>query len=175
VGGGREGVGLSWLVWHIGNVITGIAHTGVCVPDCEAAVAYYRDVLGLRVLSPPYVMDGDAIRDDMGELMPDPALKAAIVGLGADDRVLEVIEYLRADGDTPDRRLTDAGLSHVGLICEDIDATRAELEARGVRFLVEGIADVARVRTTWFADPWGVVFILVEKTMPDRPYYAQYE
>ena len=55
------------------NVITGLAHTGVCVPDCEAAVAFYRDVLGLRVLSPPYVMDGDAIRDDMGELVADPA------------------------------------------------------------------------------------------------------
>jgi catechol 2,3-dioxygenase-like lactoylglutathione lyase family enzyme len=53
-------------------VITGVAHTGVCVPDCEAAVAFYRDVLGLRVLSPPYVMDGDAIRDDMGELILIP-------------------------------------------------------------------------------------------------------
>jgi catechol 2,3-dioxygenase-like lactoylglutathione lyase family enzyme len=162
-------------VWHIENVITGVAHTGVCVPDCEAAVAYYRDVLGLHVLSPPYVMDGDAIRDDMGQLISDPAMKAAIVGLGPDDRVLEVIEYLRADGDAHERRLTDVGLSHVGLVCDDIEATRAALEAKGVRFLVDGIADVARVRTTWFADPWGVVFILVEKTRPERPYYAQYE
>jgi catechol 2,3-dioxygenase-like lactoylglutathione lyase family enzyme len=161
-------------VWHIENVITGVAHTGVCVPDCEAAVAYYRDVLGLRVLSPPYVMDGDAIRDDMGQLVPDPAMKAAIVGLGDDDHVLEVIEYLRADSDAHERRLTDFGLSHVGLLCDDIVATRAALEARGVRFLVDAIADVARVRTTWFADPWGVVFILVEKTRADRPYYAQY-
>ena len=80
-------------------MITGLAHSGVCVPDCEAAVAYYRDVLGFTVLSPPYVMDGDAIRADMGELLPDPAMKAAIVGFGDDgDRVLEVIEYLRADG-----------------------------------------------------------------------------
>jgi len=29
------------------------------------------------------------------------------------------------------------------------------------------------VRTTWFVDPWGVVFILVEKSRPDRPYFAQ--
>ncbi|HYB34462.1 MAG TPA: VOC family protein [Mycobacterium sp.] len=28
-------------------MITGLAHTGVCVPDCEAAVAFYRDLLGL--------------------------------------------------------------------------------------------------------------------------------
>ena len=80
-------------------MITGLAHTGVCVPDCEAAVAFYRDVLGLRVLSPPYVMAGNAIRDDMGELVSDPTMKAAIVGFNDDsDRVLEVIEYLRVDG-----------------------------------------------------------------------------
>ena len=80
-------------------MITGLAHTGVCVPDCEAAVAFYRDVLGLRVLSPPYVMAGNAIRDDMGELVSDPTMKAAIVGLPDDgDRVLEVIEYLNVDG-----------------------------------------------------------------------------
>jgi catechol 2,3-dioxygenase-like lactoylglutathione lyase family enzyme len=158
-------------------VITGLAHSGVCVPDCEAAVAFYRDVLGLRVLSPPYVMAGDAIRDDMGQLVSDPTMKAAIVGFDDDgDRVLEVIEYLGVAGS--DQRsaaaLTDHGLSHVGLICEDLAATRARLEANGVRFLVDGIADVARVRTTWFVDPWGVVFILVEKTKPERPYFAQW-
>src|ERR1700756_1004418 len=166
---------------RVENVITGLAHTGVCVPDCEAAVAFYRDVLGLRVLSPPYVMAGNAIRDDMGELVSDPTMKAAIVGFGDDsDRVLEVIEYLglekgEAGGDQPRRAaLTDHGLSPVGLICEDLDATRAELESRGVRFLVSGIADVARVRTTWFVDPWGVVFILVEKSRPERPYFSQW-
>jgi catechol 2,3-dioxygenase-like lactoylglutathione lyase family enzyme len=158
-------------------VLTGLAHAGVCVPDCEAAVAFYRDVLGMRVLSPPYVMDGDAIRDDMGELVADPRMKAAIVGFDGDgDRVLEVIEYLGVPGggQRTDAALTDFGLSHVGLICEDIEATRAELERKGVRFLVNGVADVARVRTTWFVDPWGVVFILVEKTRPQRPYFAQW-
>jgi catechol 2,3-dioxygenase-like lactoylglutathione lyase family enzyme len=154
-----------------------MAHTGVCVTDCQAAVAFYRDVLGLRVLSPPYVMDGDAIRDDMGELVSDPKMKAAIVGFDGDgDRVLEVIEYLGAEGgqQRAGAALTDFGLTHVGLICEDIEATRSELESRGVRFLVDGIADVARVRTTWFVDPWGVVFILVEKSRPHRPYFAQW-
>lgn len=158
-------------------MISGVAHTGVCVPDCEAAVAFYRDVLGLQVLSPPYVMDGEAIREDMGELVPDPAMKAAIVGFDRDgDRVLEVIEYLHPDGDSQRTRanLTESGLSHIGLMCDDIEATRAELERKGVRFLVDGIAEVARVRTTWFADPWGVVFILVEKSRPDRPYFAQW-
>lgn len=158
-------------------MIEGLAHTAVCVPDCDAAVAWYRDVLGLEVLSPPYVMEGDALRADMGELVADPTMKAAIVGFGADgDRVLEVIEYPNVGSDPArtDAALTDHGLTHVALVCSDIDATRAELERRGVRFLVAGVADVARLRTTWFADPWGVVFILVEKSRPERPYYAQW-
>ena len=157
-------------------MITGLAHIGVCVPDCEAAVAYYRDVLGFTVLSPPYVMDGDAIRADMGQLLVDPAMKAAIVGFNKDgDRVLEVIEYLRADsGGTRRESLASPGLSHVGLICDDLEATRKELEDKGVHFLVDGIADIAGVRTTWFADPWGVVFILVEKGRSERPYFAQF-
>jgi catechol 2,3-dioxygenase-like lactoylglutathione lyase family enzyme len=159
----------------IENVITAVAHTGVCVPDCEAAVAFYRDVLGLRVLSPPYVMTGDALRDDMGQLVSDPTMKAAIVGFDGDgDRVLEVIEYLGVAGAaSAARELTDHGLSHIGLVCDDVEATRAELERKGVRFLVDGVADVARLRTTWFVDPWGVVFILVEKNRPERPYFAQ--
>jgi hypothetical protein len=103
-------------------------------------------------------------------------MKAAIVGFGdGGDRVLEVIEYLRADGSGAGRAgLADPGLSHVGLICDDVVATRKTLEAKGVHFLVEGIADIAGVRTTWFADPWGVVFILVEKGRPERPYFAQF-
>jgi predicted enzyme related to lactoylglutathione lyase len=158
-------------------VITGLAHSAVCVPDCEAAVAFYRDVLGFTVLSPPYVMDGAAIRADMGELLADPAMKAAIVGFGDDgDRVLEVIEYLHVDGG--DARSTaglgDHGLTHIGLICEDLDKTRKTLVDRGVHFLVDGIADIAGVRTAWFADPWGVIFILVEKTRHERPYFAQF-
>ncbi|MHA7649701.1 VOC family protein [Mycobacterium sp. ML4] len=158
-------------------MITGLAHAGVCVPDCEAAVAFYRDVLGLRVLSPPYIMAGNAIRDDMGELVSDPTMKAAVVGFPGDgDRVLEVIEYVNVGGSEQraTAALTDHGLSHVGLICEDLDATRVELESKGVHFLVSGIADVAGVRTIWFVDPWGVVFILVEKSRPERPYFAQW-
>ncbi len=95
--------------------------------------------------------------------------------------MLEVIECLgleeaagESHGPAGGRALTDHGLSHVGLICEDLEATRADLESNGVRFLVSGLADVARVRTTWFVDPWGVVFILVAKSRPERPYFSQW-
>jgi catechol 2,3-dioxygenase-like lactoylglutathione lyase family enzyme len=160
-------------------MLTGFAHAAICVPDVDAATTWYSDVLGLKVLSQPYLMAGEAIERDMGELIPPPVVvKAAILGLGPDDHVLELIEYPKA-GVEPARTGTPSivrtGLTHVGLVCDDIAATRAELEGRGVDFMVSGVADVAGLRTTWFADPWGTVFILLEKRRVERPYWGQYQ
>lgn len=158
-------------------MLTGLAHVAVCVPDVEEAAEWYRSALGLTVLSPPYLIEGPDIERDMGELVPGVRLKAAIVGLpGAGDRVLELIEYPDRSGRPPPAApaLTDPGLTHVGWLCEDIDATRADLEARGVRFLTSGTAGIVGLRTTWFCDPWGTVFILMEKGTTSRPYYRQF-
>jgi len=159
-------------------MLRGIAHTAVCVPDCEAAVRWYEDVLGLTVLSPPYLMEGDEIERDMAGLVPSPvAVKAAIIGgPGAGDRVLEVIEYPRAAGRVPrdDASVVDHGFTHVGLVCDDVATTRADLEARGVTFITDGVASVAGLRTAWLRDPWGNVFILMSKRADEQPYYRQY-
>jgi catechol 2,3-dioxygenase-like lactoylglutathione lyase family enzyme len=160
-------------------VLTGLAHTAVCVPDVNAAVRWYTDVLGLRVLSPPYRMEGPEIEKDMGELLPSPVvLTAAIVGFGKDDRVLELIEYPAASIPAPQTEasrpsVTRIGVTHVGMLCDDIDATRADLEGKGVTFLTSGIADVAGLRTTWCHDPWGTVIILMEKRRDPLPYWGQ--
>jgi catechol 2,3-dioxygenase-like lactoylglutathione lyase family enzyme len=159
-------------------MLTGMAHTAICVPDVQAAVEWYRDVLGLTVLSPPYRMDGAQMEQDMGELVPSPVVvTAAIVGFGKDDRVLELIEYPEADVDaSPPGRpsVTHVGLTHVGMVCDDIGATRTQLESRGVEFLTTGIADVAGLKTTWCHDPWGTVIILMEKQTIANPYWGQW-
>jgi catechol 2,3-dioxygenase-like lactoylglutathione lyase family enzyme len=158
-------------------MFTGLAHAALCVADVEEAVRWYADVLGLSVLSPPYLMEGEAIEHDMSELVPSPvAVKAAIVGLDADDHVIELIEYPKAGIVSQDASPAVArpGFTHVGLVCDDITATRAQLEQRGVAFLTSGIADVANLKTTWFTDPWGNVFILLEKRDAAKPYWRQH-
>jgi catechol 2,3-dioxygenase-like lactoylglutathione lyase family enzyme len=159
-------------------VLTGFAHSAICVPDVAAATRWYCDVLGLTVLSPPYRMEGRQIEHDMGELVPSPVVvHASIVGFGQDDRVIELIEYPAAGIDPPDPgrpTVTRIGITHVGMLCDDLAATRAELERRGVEFLTTGIADVAGLRTTWCRDPWGTVIILMEKCEDGRPYWGQW-
>ncbi len=160
----------------LARVLNGLAHSAICVPDVKAATRWYSEVLGLEVLSPPYRMDGEQIERDMGELVPSPVVvTASIVGFAKDDRVLELIEYpsagIEAAAGAPS--VTKSGLTHIGMVCDDIVATRAELEARGVTFLTAGIADVAGLKTTWCHDPWGTVIILLEKTRDTRPYWGQ--
>jgi len=158
-------------------VISGLAHTGVCVPNLAEAVAWYTQTLGLVLLSPPARIEGRAIENDMAEMIPGVVLQAAILGVrDSGDRVLEVIEYPKHPGRPKPRdwSLTDHGFSHVGLVCDDIAATRAELEARGVRFLTRGTAEIAGLETTWFEDPYGNVFILMAKSATQLPYFRQW-
>jgi catechol 2,3-dioxygenase-like lactoylglutathione lyase family enzyme len=158
-------------------VLSGFAHAAVCVPNVDEAVRWYTEMLGLRMLSPPYTMEGAQIEEDMGELLPSPVVvRAAIVGFERDDRVIELIEYPAADIAAPATAkpsVTHTGITHIGLVCEDLASTRDHLQQRGVTFLTSGIADVAGLKTTWCCDPWGTVIILLEKQRPDRPYWNQ--
>ena len=75
-------------------MIRGLAHTALRVPDVDAAVAWYRDALGLTVLSPPYRMEGEEITRDMGELVPAPVVvnPANDGGDRMSEHMIEVIE-----------------------------------------------------------------------------------
>ena len=157
-------------------MITGIAHTAVCVPDLDEAVHWYTTALGLEVLMPPVLMKGEALERDMGELVPRTVLRGAILGFAeSGDHVLEVLEYPEVDGRPrpADASVTDHGYTHIGLVCDDIAKTRAELEARGVEFLTRGVADIVGLKTTWLRDRFGLIYILMEKSQADRPYYQQ--
>jgi catechol 2,3-dioxygenase-like lactoylglutathione lyase family enzyme len=158
-------------------VLTGLAHSAICVPDVEQAVRWYSEVMGLEVLSPPYTMQGAQIEQDMGELVPDPVIvTAAIVGFEDNDRVIELIEYPAAgigSAGPGEPSVVRLGVTHIGLVCENLAATRSQLEGRGVTFLTSGIAHVAGLKTTWCHDPWGTVIILMEKRDAARPYWRQ--
>ena len=156
--------------------IRSLAHVGICVSDLDEAVAWYTSVLGLELLGPPVSLEGAEIEADMGELVPGIALRGAILGFGATgDHVIELLEYPKHPGRPrrSDWSITDHGCSHLGFVCDDLAATRAQLEAHGVEFLTRGSADIVGLRTTWFRDPWGLVYILMQKRDPARPYFAQ--
>ena len=98
---------------------------------------------------------------------------------GREKRTQEIKQWLEDLGchsETAVRNLVEEWADNVPAITaaqrEEVIGLLINL-TRGARFLTTSTAQVARLRTAWFADPYGVVFILVEKGDPARPYWRQ--
>jgi lactoylglutathione lyase len=113
-----------------------IFHTGLTVSDLDRSVAFYRDLLGLELVSQwdsaqPY------LRTIVG--FPDAELRIALLriprgGVGVSGHHIELLEYLRPRGTRGDPLTCNPGNVHVSFMVEDLDVAHAELRARGVRF-----------------------------------------
>lgn len=118
-----------------------IFHTGLTVSDLDRSVAFYRDVLGLELVTQwdsaqPY------LRTVVG--FPDAELRIALlriprVGVGVSGHHVELLEYRQPRGRRGDPRTCNPGNVHVSFMVEDLDAAYAELLAKGVRFKSEPV------------------------------------
>jgi methylmalonyl-CoA/ethylmalonyl-CoA epimerase len=124
-----------------------IAHVGVAVTDLDAAVAFYRDVLGLEP-HPPEEADG-----------------ATIVSLPFGDAEVELLAPLRTD--SPIAKFLERrgpGIHHICYRVPDLDAALASCRAAGYRL----VDDVPRMgaggRRIAFVHPKATAGILLELT-----------
>ena len=97
--------------------------------------------------------------------MPGAALRQVSLLVG--DTTLELLEYRSPPSETDEPlRSNSLGASHVAFLVEDIEATKAELEAKGIEFyspvniVDEGV--LAGWRWVYFEDPDGYPLELVE-------------
>jgi methylmalonyl-CoA/ethylmalonyl-CoA epimerase len=124
-----------------------IAHVGVAVPDLDAAVAFYRDVLGLRP-GPPEEADG-----------------ATIVSLPFGESEVELLAPLRSD--SPIARFLERrgpGIHHLCYRVADLDAALAACRAAGYRLIDEVPRTGAGGRRVAFVHPKATGGILLELT-----------
>ena len=122
--------------------IAGYSHVAVMVDDLDAAIGFYRDVLGFAMLPRP----------DFG-----PGTEGAWLQLGTAQVHLGTVEEMGPRSGFPHMAM------HVPTAAWD--ATMAELEARGVAFLMEPGTreDFGRpVRAAFICDPAGNVIELTD-------------
>ncbi|MFC6863345.1 VOC family protein [Halomicroarcula sp. GCM10025817] len=92
-------------------------HFGLTVSDLDRAVEFYRDVLGLEVLT-RFTVGGDAFATGVG--VEDAS--AEFAHLDAGGARLELVEY-EPEGDARERpELNQPGATHPGLSVDDLDA-----------------------------------------------------
>ncbi|WP_433041215.1 VOC family protein [Dactylosporangium sp. CS-033363] len=128
-------------------------HTGIRYPRFEDALSFWVDKLDWRVL----------------QIWPYGGLTLAyVMPPDQDDFHLEI---LAGPGAVPQPQFTDvgesllmSGLNHVCLSVSDVDATVAELRARGVEVVGEPFElDDISARLAFFRDPWGNFFEISQR------------
>lgn len=122
-------------------------HVGIAVKDLAAALAFYRDALGLEIEAP--------------EEVASQRVRAHFIPVGASN--LELLEATASD--SPIAKYVDKrgpGLHHITLRVDDIHAAVAQLKARGVRMIDDTPRPGAERSTIAFVHPSATHGVLLE-------------
>lgn len=152
----------------------GIWHFSFTVSDLDAAIAFYRDLLGFELIHRQR-QDNDYTRRLVG--YPDAVLEVAQLAAPGEPRGLsthdlELVRYLAPDGRAITREIRDPGQAHLAIAVDDADATHARLAAAGIRFVTPPNAITAGVNTggkaCYFFGPDDIVHELLEPPIERR-------
>jgi methylmalonyl-CoA epimerase len=122
-------------------------HVGIAVKDLAAALAFYRDALGLEVEAPEEV----ASQRVRAHFVPVGESKLELLEATASDSA--IAKYVEKRG---------PGLHHITLRVDDISATLVRLKARGVRLVDEQPRPGAEGALVAFIHPSSAHGVLVE-------------
>jgi glyoxylase I family protein len=145
-------------------MITGISHVGISVANLERSIAFYRDLLGMRLIQevPMRGANYDAIMGLKGT-------EGRIAVLRTGNLEIELLEFKRPASRPvePGRHVSDQGISHFVIHVEDIAGLYARLETAGVR-VHSALVHFASCATTavYFCDPDGNFIEMLEEKIP---------
>jgi methylmalonyl-CoA/ethylmalonyl-CoA epimerase len=124
-------------------------HIGIAVSDLDAALAFYRDALGLDI--------------SVEHEVPTEAVRVRFVPVGGP--ALELLQATAPDS-TIGRFLArrGPGLHHITLRVDDLQGTLDRLKARGVRLIDESPRAGAHGSRVAFIHPSSTQGVLVELT-----------
>jgi methylmalonyl-CoA/ethylmalonyl-CoA epimerase len=122
-------------------------HIGIAVKDLAAALAFYRDALGLQI--------------EGTEEVESQKVRAHFAAVG--EARLELLEATAAE--SPIAKFIDKrgpGLHHITLRVDDIHAALAQLKARGIRLIDETPRAGAEHSLIAFVHPASTGGVLIE-------------
>lgn len=132
-------------------MLSALDHVGVAVEDIEAAIALYRDLLGLPLVH--------------RETVDEQGVQAALLDVG--ESHIELLQPLAPDT-TIGRFLArrGPGLHHVAYRVDDIEQTLRELAGAGMRLLDERPRTGIRDSQVAFVHPASTGGVLTEIVQP---------
>jgi catechol 2,3-dioxygenase-like lactoylglutathione lyase family enzyme len=148
-------------------IARGIPNIGLHVSSIDAALPFYRDLLGMAVLMDSGWIDDPAMLAHTAT--PGGAIRIVnLAGGSAAGANMSLVEVSGIERDPlPRRQFHDPGAIHVAIDVDDLDAALTRLEAAGVE-LVAPVGEVTgggpgHARIVFVRDPDGFFVQLVER------------
>jgi len=144
-------------------------HIGINFPDLNAAVPWYRDVLGCFVLAEPteVIADGslygNVVADIFGSKFGKVKIAHVVTACGVG---IEMFEFEKPKTYVPENTFdyARAGIFHFCLTTADVVATAKKVENGGGKILSKTwkLFDTEKLRLIYCQDPWGTVIEFYE-------------
>jgi catechol 2,3-dioxygenase-like lactoylglutathione lyase family enzyme len=140
-------------------------HVGISVTNLEQSIAFYRDMLGMEVAAPPFPFAGSSYEQIMA--LDNVLGRMCVMRTGTG--FVELFEFTHPRPASKDLNYSvgDRGISHFGIVVEDIQSTYDRLAGAGVRFHCPVLKFMGSVKATYGRDPDGNVFELLEMAAPN--------
>ncbi|ATW02319.1 VOC family protein [Sphingopyxis sp. BSNA05] len=140
-------------------MIKGVHHIAIGVPDIEAGLAFYRDVIGFEL---DWRSDIPSDNDKAGAAVGLPGFEARMAMLKGPNISLELWQYSRPEPRDRRSNPADLGYPHMALAVEDIEAEHARLSEAGMTFVGPPV-DFGQQKAIYGRDPFGNVIELLEE------------
>jgi catechol 2,3-dioxygenase-like lactoylglutathione lyase family enzyme len=145
--------------------ITGFFHAGVTVSDMERALTFYRDLLGLDVVSDG-MTGGDSARR-IWNIEPGK-VRVVFLRVPGSDSMVELFEFGDVEKHSASARPQDYGAGHFCLYTDDAEGLHARAVEAGFRSRGGEVVTIDRgphsgVKAVYLVDPDGYHVELYQK------------
>ncbi len=145
-------------------VVFGAHHTCFTVADMNRSLAFYRDLLGLTVISERPAVTAGYFRTIIG--YPDAVVYAVVLQIPGTTHLLELLEYKHPRGMPQDATRQNPGSAHMCFLVTDIQTAFSRIVAGGAAVISQPTyLDEGPNRGAWgcyIKDPDGQVVELLQ-------------
>ncbi len=142
-----------------------IAHIGIAVPDLQAAVEWYEEVLGFRLIGPPGevdLTDGSHFARLCSDIFGSQCKRLKLAHLStANGTALELFEFVDPATEMPDDnfRYWRQGIFHFCVVDPDVPGLAQRIEAAGgkIRSDIWELFDGQPYQLVYCEDPFGTI------------------
>jgi len=142
-------------------LIDTIHHTAFTVSNLERSIAFYRDLLGMKVLWDSVEAGLQFKGPVCDKITGCPGTEQHLVYLGVGEGILELVEYTPTGKLLKDNKASDIGASHICLKTDDINTLYEKLRANNVAVHCPP-QNRGGLSVFYFRDPDGIILEAIE-------------